>query len=326
MLSNTAQVTFLAALLAAVSAIALALVHISVPTKDGHRWRNLLLQVIPSTIAVLLSYVAVYVVFISHGIQLVSSAGPDSKEIARIVEESLDKRLNHAEHTRITSRSDAEPMRKIQSEYPRVIDSVVPAEALESLHLGSPSGRRDVLIVVDVQKDFFDGGQLPVTDASSLLPPLNSAIAAAERAGVLIIFTQDWHPDGHGSFKGHGGRFPRHCVGGTDGAKLHPDLKLPMHHETVKFGTDALKAGYSPFENPELIRLVKDEGIGDIFVVGIATEYCVLATCKAAKELGKSVTVIEPLVRAATPDELEETWARYDEHRIRRIQRVPWTK
>src|SRR5260221_12956370 len=70
---------------------------------------------------------------------------------------------------------------------------------------------KSALVVVDVQRDFCEGGALGAANTLSLLPPLQKFIAEAKRQGMLVVFTQDWHPGNHSSFKANGGPWPVHC-------------------------------------------------------------------------------------------------------------------
>ena len=79
---------------------------------------------------------------------------------------------------------------------------------------------KSALVVVDVQRDFCEGGALAAANTLSLLPPLRKFIEEAKRHGALVVFTQDWHPANHSSFKANGGPWPVHCVAGTPGAEL----------------------------------------------------------------------------------------------------------
>lgn len=318
--------SYLVALLSLVLAIVLALVYVQwVPDADN-RWGQLLVQAIPSALVALIAFPVVYAFLISRGIQLLSSSGADPEEVARLVASELAASGALAGREPGYVNPLSEPMRKIDSELPKVIGTPPALVSFSVSPPGNSAPTRDALVVVDIQNDFFEGGSLPVERASSLIEPLNKAIARAEQAGALIVITQDWHPEDHRSFKGHGGVWPTHCVKGRRGAQLHPQLLLPESYETIRFGTDPALEGYSPFENPEMPRLVADPSIREVFVVGIAAEYCVLATCKTAKDLGKSVAVVEPLVRAAEPDKIDSTWRSYDEYRILRVQDLPWEK
>ena len=100
------------------------------------------------------------------------------------------------------------------------------------------------LIVVDVQNDFCPGGALGVDEGDAVVPVLNQWIEAFRRAGRPVVYTQDWHPADHASFKEQGGIWPVHCVQGTDGAAFHPDLKVDGR--SAKPCLD--KEGYSGFD------------------------------------------------------------------------------
>jgi nicotinamidase/pyrazinamidase len=169
---------------------------------------------------------------------------------------------------------------------------------------------RDALVVVDIQNDFFEDGALPVPNAESLIPVLNETIRAAEAAGLLIVFTQDWHTLEHSSFIDNGGEWKPHCISETFGAALHKELYRPAGAKLVKFGVEPELDGYSPFENPLLDQTVNLECVKRIFVAGIALEYCVYATCKDARERNKEVIAVESLIRAASVTHSEKTWRR----------------
>ena len=86
--------------------------------------------------------------------------------------------------------------------------------------------KRSVLIIVDVQKDFCQGGTLPVPRGNDVVPVLNRYIRKFEEAGAQIYATRDWHPSNHVSFTSQGGPWPSHCVQNTEGAEFHRDLLL----------------------------------------------------------------------------------------------------
>ena len=85
----------------------------------------------------------------------------------------------------------------------------------------------DALLVVDLQNDFCPGGALGIHEGDRVIPILNKYIAAAQRHGIPVFASRDWHPANHISFKSRGGRWPVHCVQNTPGAKFHPDVRLP---------------------------------------------------------------------------------------------------
>jgi nicotinamidase/pyrazinamidase len=101
------------------------------------------------------------------------------------------------------------------------------------------------LVVVDVQNDFTDpSGGLSVADAPAILAPVNERVAACRSAGGLVVYTQDWHPERTPHFTTDGGPWPVHCVGGTWGAELHPELLVDG--PVVRKGVDG-GDGYSGF-------------------------------------------------------------------------------
>src|SRR5438270_11488571 len=106
----------------------------------------------------------------------------------------------------------------------------------------------EALIVVDVQRDFCEGGSLAAKNTASLLKPLNEVIRAARRKARVIVFTQDWHPNDHASFKRNGGQWPDHCVASSLGAELMPPLIRQSTDLVVRKGEMRDADGYSPFE------------------------------------------------------------------------------
>ncbi len=153
------------------------------------------------------------------------------------------------------------------------------------------------VIVVDVQRDFCAGGTLAANDTASLLQPLTKFIEAARDYGA-IIFTQDWHPPEHASFKIHGGRWPVHCVAGSLAAELAPPLNALLADVIIKKGTSREGMGYSAFEETELAELLRQRGITHLGICGIATEYCVRATAMDAIRNGFKATLLTDLVRS----------------------------
>jgi len=166
------------------------------------------------------------------------------------------------------------------------------------------------LIVVDVQRDFCEGGALAAADTASLLAPLKECIEAARQAGAVIVYTGDWHPANHSSFKPNGGPWPVHCVAGTEGAELMPPLRALANDLMIHKGVDADGAGYSGFESTALEENLKKSGVRHIAVSGIATEYCVRATAldglKAGFETFLLTDMVRPVEASATAGVLAE--------------------
>lgn len=141
---------------------------------------------------------------------------------------------------------------------------------------------QDSIIVVDVQNDFCIGGALPVPEADdSYVDILNGYIDSASSIGARVIFTKDWHPPNHCSFKEQGGPWPPHCVAGAWGSDLHKLLHVPSGVIHINKGTEADVEQYSGFDTERLKNLPVLPG--NIFIVGIAFEYCVFATAVAAQ-------------------------------------------
>ncbi len=159
------------------------------------------------------------------------------------------------------------------------------------------TGMNRALIVVDVQRDFCEGGTLAASDTRSLLAPLQSFIAEARDAGVKIVFTQDWHPANHSSFARNGGPWPVHCVAGTRGAELMPPIEAGAGDLEIRKGQEVDGAGYSGFENTGLQAKLQELNVEAVAVCGVATEYCVRATALDAKQAGLQVAVLTDLIR-----------------------------
>lgn len=137
--------------------------------------------------------------------------------------------------------------------------------------------KHTALVVVDIQNDFCPGGALAVADGDKVVKPLNRYIDRFRSAGAPIIFTRDWHPPDHNSFKAQGGPWPPHCVQGTEGAKFHPDLLIPPEGEIVSKATKKDEA-YSFFQATDLAETLHKRGIKRLLVGGLATDYCVKET------------------------------------------------
>lgn len=167
---------------------------------------------------------------------------------------------------------------------------------------------RTALVIVDVQNDFADpAGSLAVAGGAEVVARVNEAAAAASDAGALVVATQDWHPDVTPHFEKDGGIWPVHCVAGTWGAELHPELRIGHDAVRVRKGT-AGEDGYSGFtvRDPvsgvesatELEATLRDRGIARVVTCGLATDYCVKATAIDAARLGFHAIVMTDAVAA----------------------------
>jgi nicotinamidase/pyrazinamidase len=153
------------------------------------------------------------------------------------------------------------------------------------------------LIVVDVQRDFCEGGALAAWDTPSLMKPLQECIDAARRGGTKIVYTRDWHPPNHSSFQVNGGPWPVHCVSDTPGAELMPPLTADMEDILIHKGVEVAGAGYSGFDSTDLAARLRELKIGRVSVAGIATEYCVRATALDANRAGLETILLTDLIR-----------------------------
>jgi nicotinamidase/pyrazinamidase len=196
----------------------------------------------------------------------------------------------------------------------------------------------DVLLVIDVQNDFCPGGALAVTDGDAVVPVIN---ALAQRFAHVVL-TQDWHPAGHSSFAtSHPGAgpfqtitmpygpqtlWPDHCVQGTAGAAFHPQLLTDRAELIIRKGFRREIDSYSAFyENDRrtptgLAGYLRERGVTRIFLVGLATDYCVHYSAVDARRLGFEALVIESGCRAIDlAGSLAAAWANMEEAGVRRI-------
>lgn len=156
---------------------------------------------------------------------------------------------------------------------------------------------RLALLVIDVQRDFCPGGALAVAGGDEVVPKLNAVVEAFSKASLPVFFTRDWHPSNHVSFRSQGGPWPPHCVRGTEGAEFHPMLKVPEGAAVVDKGTEVNDEAYSVLKRTHLERMLREAGIEEVFVGGLATEYCVKDTALDALASGLKVELLEDCVR-----------------------------
>ena len=145
------------------------------------------------------------------------------------------------------------------------------------------------LIIVDFQNDFCPGGALAVPEGDEIAGRLNDLAGSDEFD--LVVATRDWHPPDHGSFAEQGGPWPVHCVAGTPGAELHQALDATPIDVVVDKGQDPATEGYSGFQGTGLSGVLRERGIDQLTVAGLATDYCVKNTALDALHEGFSVTV-----------------------------------
>lgn len=174
------------------------------------------------------------------------------------------------------------------------------------------------LLVVDVQNDFCPGGALAVPSGDSIIPNLNRVIAAFASAMLPIFFTRDWHPANHCSFRAQGGMWPPHCVQRTHGAEIHKGVQQPPGCALINKGDDPDKEAYSGFEGTDLAERLGRLGVTEVYIGGLAIEYCVRTTAEDALRQGFGARVILDCVKgleihrgdsAAALKEVEEAGA-----------------
>ncbi len=169
-------------------------------------------------------------------------------------------------------------------------------------------GDRSALLVIDVQKDFCTGGALAVANSESVVSALNHYIDAAVADGVTVYASRDWHTAVTNHFTAYGGPWPVHCVQGTDGARFHPNLRLPGTAIIVTKGEDPTSAGYSAFEGrttegKAFLADLRERGIHHLYVGGLATDYCVRHSVVDALSAGLRVTVLRDAIAGVDDDD-----------------------
>jgi nicotinamidase/pyrazinamidase len=200
-------------------------------------------------------------------------------------------------------------------------------------------GGRDVLLVVDVQNDFIPGGALPVKEGDLIVPLINRLAGGFEH----VILTQDWHTPGHISFaSSHAGKkpfetttlpygtqvlWPDHCVQGTPGADFHKDLKIPHAELVIRKGYRRHMDSYSAFFEADgktttgLAGYVRDRGFRQVFLAGLATDFCVCWSALDARKVGLGALVVEDACRGIdTEGSLAKAWDQMTKAGVKRIR------
>lgn len=199
--------------------------------------------------------------------------------------------------------------------------------------------KQSVLIVVDVQNGFTPGGNLAVANADEIIPKINQLAQKFEH----IVLTQDWHPDQHISFAdnhlnkkpfetielGYGRQvlWPKHCVQGTHDAEFHPHLNIPTAQLIIRKGCHQNIDSYSAFMEADrktptgLNGYLREHQINTVYIVGIATDFCVAWTAIDAAELGFDTYVIEDACKAIDLNgSLQQAWQDMSQKGVHRIE------
>ena len=151
------------------------------------------------------------------------------------------------------------------------------------------------LLIIDFQNDFTAGGALAVPDGDAIADRVNELIDSGDFD--LVVATRDWHPPDHASFAEQGGPWPPHCVQGSEGAELHPSLPRDKIDVVIDAGYERDFEGYSGFEETDLAAVLREHGVDEVTVVGLATDYCVRASALDALREGFRVTLDRAGVR-----------------------------
>jgi len=196
----------------------------------------------------------------------------------------------------------------------------------------------NALIAVDIQNDFCPGGTIPVNEGDQVVPVINRIRDLFD----AVVFTQDWHPKNHVSFASTHGRkvgevidvnavpqilWPDHCIQNTPGARLHEGLVVKEGDFILHKGNDPGVDSYSAFFDNQRINktilddYLHDKGIRELFVTGLATDYCVKFSVLDALELGYAVTVISDGVRGVdlNPGDVDRAFKEMEEKGARII-------
>ena len=183
------------------------------------------------------------------------------------------------------------------------------------------------LIVVDVQNGFTPGGHLAVAHADQIIPKINQLATHFDN----IVLTQDWHPENHISFaENHAGKnpfdtvelnygtqvlWPSHCVQGTQDADFHPDLNIPRAQLIIRKGFYSEIDSYSAFMEADhqtstgLAGYLKERGVDTVYIVGIATDFCVAWTAIDAAKMGfKSYVIADATKAIDLQGSLQHAW------------------
>jgi len=167
---------------------------------------------------------------------------------------------------------------------------------------------KGALVIVDVQNDFCPGGALAVPYGDGIVPIVNLYIDIFKEEGLPIYATRDYHPEKTVHFKEYGGLWPPHCIKGTAGARLHPDLKLPQDVVIITKGTDPEEDSYSAFQGRDsegrgFKEALTDAGVKELYVGGLAIDYCVKTTVLDGLKEGFKVYLLVDAVRGVDREE-----------------------
>lgn len=199
----------------------------------------------------------------------------------------------------------------------------------------------DLLLVIDVQNDFCANGALAVPDGDAVVPVINRLAGRFDH----IALTQDWHPSGHSSFATtHPGKapfeaiampygqqtlWPDHCIQGTPGAGFHPQLDLQRAELVIRKGFRSEIDSYSAFHENDrrtptgLAGYLRERGFKRLFLVGLATDFCVYYSAVDARKLGFDVVLIESACRGIDlGGSMAAAWGAMTEVGVQRVRDI----
>ena len=197
----------------------------------------------------------------------------------------------------------------------------------------------DALLVIDMQLDFLPGGALAVAGGDQIIPGINALATRFEH----VILTQDWHPEGHISFAsthnlkpftdtvdapyGKQALWPDHCIQGSAGAQLHPELDIPHTELILRKGFRRSIDSYSAFTENDgttptgLAGYLRERNLQRLFFTGVAYDFCVGFSAIAAAKLGFESIVLDDLTRAVgLPGTIDTTNKAFAEAKVQLTQ------
>jgi len=194
------------------------------------------------------------------------------------------------------------------------------------------------LIIVDPQNDFMPGGALETPNGDEIIPMINELQYDFD----LVVASQDWHPRNHMRFASqHSGHepfqsidvdgeeqtlWPEHCVQGSVGAEIHPELKMHRIEAVIRKGMDPEIDSYSVFfdKNRErktgLSGYLKEKGAQKLYFCGLATDVCVYYSIMDALEEGFEAALITDATRPHEPERFEDLLSRLENKGVEVVQ------
>ena len=153
------------------------------------------------------------------------------------------------------------------------------------------------LLIVDLQNDFCPGGALAVKEGDKVVPIINRILDKFN----IVVASKDWHPDNSVHFN----TWPKHCIRNTKGAEFHPDLYTKTVSKVFFKGTEGKDDGYSAFQatNENLEEYLKKRSVDELYITGLATDYCVLQSALDAVKKSFRTYVLTDAVMAVNVNE-----------------------